>query len=68
MWDLRFLVKLFLGVSSKLLRDSRGNSSCKKDYSKDELDLAEITQIRLHKMSKNVAMASFHCLVRKIIL
>ena len=50
MWDLRFLVKLFLGVSSKRLRDSGGNSSCKKDYSKDELDLAEITQIRLHKM------------------
>ena len=68
MWDLRFLVRLFSGVSSKRLRDSRRNSYCKKDYSKDELDLAEITQIRLHKMQKNVAMASFHCLGRKIIL
>ena len=50
MWDLRFLVKLFSGVSSKRLRDSRRNSYCKKDYSKDGLDLAEITQITLHKI------------------
>ena len=38
-----------------------GNSYCKKDYSE-----GEITQVRLQKMKKNVAMASFYCLVSKI--
>ena len=43
-----------------------GNSYCKKDYSKGEVNVVEITQIRLQKMKKNVAMASFYCLVSKI--
>ena len=36
-----------------------GNSYCKKDYSKGEVDVVEITQIKIQKMKKNVAMASF---------
>ena len=43
-----------------------GNSYCEKDYSKVEAKVLEITQIRLQKMKKNVAMASFYCLVCKI--
>ena len=65
MRHLRFLAKLFLGVSSKLLRDSRGNSCCKKDYGKGEVNVVEIKQITLSKI-KNVTMASSHCLVSKI--
>ena len=42
-----------------------GNSYCKKDYSKGEVNLVEITQIKLHKMKKSVAIANFHCLVLK---
>ena len=42
-----------------------GNSYCEKDYSKVEAKVLEITQIRLQKMKKNVAMASFYCLVCK---
>ena len=43
-----------------------GNSYCKKNYKKDEVNVAKITPIRLPKMKKNVAMASFYCLVGKI--
>ena len=42
------------------------NSYCKKDYSKAELNIAEITQTRLQKMKNNVAMANFYCMVSKI--
>ena len=38
----------------------------KKDYSQGEVNVVENTQMRLHKMKKNVAMASFYCLVGKI--
>ena len=41
------------------------NSCCKKDYSKGEVNVLEITQIRLQEMKKNVAMASFYYLVGK---
>ena len=51
--------ELFLGVSLNFLRDSMGNSYRKKDYSKGEVNIVEIIQIRLQKMKKNVAMASF---------
>ena len=40
-----------------------GNSYCKKDYCTGEVNVVELTQIRLQKMKKNVAMASFYCLV-----
>ena len=39
---------------------------CKKDYSKDEVNVVEIIQIRLQKLKKNVVMTSFYCLVSKI--
>ena len=35
------------------------NSYCKRDYSKGEVNVVEIAQIRLQKMKKNVAMARF---------
>ena len=38
----------------------------KKEYSKVKVNVVEITQIRLHKIKKNAAMASFYCLVSKI--
>ena len=38
----------------------------KKDYSQGEVNVVENTQMRLHKMKKNVAIASFYCLVSKI--
>ena len=40
-----------------------GNSYCKKNCSKGEVNVVEITQIRLQKMKKNVTRASFYCLV-----
>ena len=43
-----------------------GNSYCKKDYGKGEVNEVQITQIRLQKLKKNVASASFYCLVSKI--
>ena len=61
-----FLGKLFWGVSSKFLRDSMGNSYCKKDYSKGEVNIVEIARLRLQKLKKIVDMASFYCLVGKI--
>ena len=42
------------------------NSYCKKDSSGGEVNVVEVTQIRLQKMKKNVAMTSFYCLVSKI--
>ena len=47
---LRFLGKLFSGVSSKFLCNSMGNSYCKKDNSKGEVNAFEVTPIRLQKM------------------
>ena len=52
-----FLGKLLSGVSSK------NNSYCRKHYSKVEVDIVEITQARLQKMKKNVAVPSFYCVV-----
>ena len=66
MKHLFFLGTLFSGVSSKILCNSKGNSYCKNDYSKGEVNAFQITQIRLEKMNKNVALASFHCFVDKI--
>ena len=43
----RILRKLLSRVSSKFLRDLIGNSYCKKDYSKGEVNVVNITQIRL---------------------
>ena len=56
-----FLGVLFTGVSSKIFCVSMGNSYCKKDYNKVELNVAKITKIRLQKLKKNVASC---CLVR----
>ena len=44
---LHFLGKLLLGVFSKFLRDLIDNSKCKEEYSKSEINVVEITQIRL---------------------
>ena len=62
----RFLGKLFLKVSSKIFRDSMGNGYCKKDYSKGEVNVVEITKIRLRKMKRNAAMTCSYCLVSKV--
>ena len=35
-----------------------GKSCCKKDYSKDEVDVVETTPIRLQKMKKNFLLLS----------
>ena len=43
-----------------------GNSYFKIDYCKGEVNIVDITQIRLQKMKNNVAMTSFHCLISKI--
>ena len=40
-----------------------GNSYCKKDYNKVEVNVAKITKIRLQKLKEYVASC---CLVRKI--
>ena len=42
------------------------NSYFKNKYSKDEVSFVEITQIKLQKMRKNVAMAGFCCLASNI--
>ena len=52
-----FLGKLFSGVSSD------DNSYCKKHYSKAEVGIVEITQVRLQKMKMKIAKPSFYCLV-----
>ena len=62
----RFIGKLFSGVSSKFIGNSKGNIYCKKDYSKGEINVIKITHIRLQKMEKNVIVTSFYCLVSKI--
>ena len=43
-----------------------GNSYFKKDYSKGEVNVVQIAQIRLQKMKKHVAMAIFYYLISKI--
>ena len=50
---------------AKVQELSKMNSYCKKNYGKGEVNVVGITQVRLRKI-KNVAMASFHCLVGKI--
>ena len=45
-----------------------GNSYCKKDYSKGEVNVIKITQIKLQKMKKNIPVASFYCFVSKFFL
>ena len=55
---LHLLGQLLSGVSSKFLRNLMGNSYSEKDYSKSEVNVVIITQIRLQKMKNNVAMAS----------
>ena len=52
-----FLGRLFSGVFSD------DNSYCKKHYSKVEVGIVEITQVRLQKMKMNIAKPSFYCLV-----
>ena len=52
-----FLGKLFSGVSSD------DNSYCKKHYSKAEVGIVEITQVRLQKMKMKIAKPSFYFLV-----
>ena len=42
------------------------NSYCRKDHSEGKATVVEITQIRLQKMKKNIAMASFYCLICQI--
>ena len=42
------------------------NSYFKNKYSKDEVSLVEITQIKLQKISKNVTMTSFYGLASNI--
>ena len=43
-----------------------GESYFKKDYSKVAVDVFEISQKRLQKIKKNVAITRFCCLVSKI--
>ena len=43
-----------------------GNGYCKKDYSKGEVNVVEITQIRLRKMKSNAATTCSYCLVSKV--
>ena len=42
------------------------NSYCRKDYSEGKATVVEITKIRLQKMKKNIAMASFYCVISQI--
>ena len=63
-WDIR----AFLGFYSRTFPQcffcvSMGNSYCKKDYNKVEVNVAKITKIRLQKLKEHVASC---CLVRKI--
>ena len=58
--------EVVLRFFSTFLIDSMGNSYCRKNYSKGTVNAVKITQIRLKKMKKYVAMVSFHCLVCKI--
>ena len=63
---LHFLGKSLWGVCSKFLRDSMGKGYYKKDYTKGEVNVVNIIQLRLQKMKKNVAVTSFYGLVGKI--
>ena len=42
------------------------NTYCRKDYSEGKATVVEITQIRPQKMKKNIAMASFYCVISQI--
>ena len=42
------------------------NTYCRKDYSEGKATVVEITQIRSQKMKKNIAMASFYCVISQI--
>ena len=55
-----------LGSFLKFLCYSISNCYCKKNYSKEEVNLVKITHIRLQKIKENVVMTSFHCLLGKI--
>ena len=57
---------MFSGVSSNVLHNLKGSSYCEKDYSNDEVNAVEISQTRLHKLKKNVAIASCYYLFSKI--
>ena len=59
MRHLRFLGKLLLGVSSKFLCASSCNIYCKKDYSKCEVHVFEITQIKLQKKEEEYSYDKF---------
>ena len=49
---LHFLGKSLWGVCSKFLRDSMGKGYYKKDYTKGEVNVVNIIQIRLQKMKR----------------
>ena len=46
-----------MGSSLKTFGDSTGNSYCKRYYSKGVVNVVGITQIRLQKIKKNVAIS-----------
>ena len=60
-----FPEKLFSGVSSNFLHNLKGSSYCEKDYSNGEVHAVEISQTRLHKSKKKVAMTSGYYLFSK---
>ena len=51
--------EIFLGSSSKFLGDTMGNSYCKMDYSKGEVNVVKITQIRLEKNEEECSYGKF---------
>ena len=57
---------MFSGVSSNFLHNLKGSSYCEKDYSNGEVNAVEISQTRLRKLKKNVAMAICYYLFCKI--
>ena len=58
--------EIVLGSFLNIFHDQWVIVTVKKDYSKGQVDVVEITQIKIQKMKKNVAMASFCCSVSKI--
>ena len=57
---------MFSAVSSNFLHNLKGSSDCEKDYSNGEVNAVEISQTRLQKLKKNVAMVSCYYLFSKI--
>ena len=55
-----------LGSPQTFLNCLKGSSYCEKDYSNGEVNAVEISQTRLHKLKKNVAIASCYYLFSKI--